>query len=154
MNPKVAIQPLTKELFNEAVEVVLKAGLDTKEEIEHHLQNIDAHYVALDKGKVIGVIGWYQDNVHYATEAMGDKFPGEDAFWVGFFAVDEKYRGQGIGYAMLKELEKVIKEKGMGELWVSSVPETKDYYQKQGFEIFMQGKISGNPKFFYVKKLN
>lgn len=153
MNPKVAIQPLTKELFNEAVDVALKAGLDTKEEIEHHLQHIDAHFVAIDNGKVIGVIGWYQDNVNYAKEAMGDKFPGVGAYWVGFFAVDDKYRGQGIGYALLKELEKVIKEKGAKELWVSSVPETKDYYQRQGFEVFMEGKIGRNPKFFCVKKL-
>ncbi len=153
MNKKVTIKPLTKQLFKEAVDVVLKAGLDTKEEIEHHLQYIDAHYVALDKDKVIGVIGWYQDNMNYAAEAMGNKFPGKDVFWVGFFAVDEKYRGQGIGYALLKELEKVIKEKGAKELWVSSVPETKDYYQRQGFEVFMSGKIGGNPKFFCVKKL-
>ncbi|MBU4016181.1 GNAT family N-acetyltransferase, partial [Patescibacteria group bacterium] len=75
------------------------------------------------------------------------------AYWVGFFAVDDKYRGQGMGYALLKELEKVIKERGAKELWVSSVPETKDYYQRQGFKIFMQGKIGGNPKFFCVKKL-
>ncbi len=153
MDKKVTIQPLTKELFNEAVDLVLKAGLDTKEELEHHLQHIDAHYVALDKDKVIGVIGWYQDNVNYATQALGDKFPGEDAFWVGFFAVDEKYRGQGVGYALLKELEKVLKEKGAKELWVSSVPETKEYYQRQRFEVFMEGKIGGNPKFFCVKKL-
>jgi len=49
------------------------------------LEHIDAHYIALDNKKIIGVIGWYQDNVDYATRAMGDKFPGENAYWVGFF---------------------------------------------------------------------
>lgn len=153
MNKKITIRPLTKKLFKEAVDLVLKAGLDTREEIEHHLQHINAHYVAIDNGGVIGVIGWYQDNVNYANKAMGDKFPGEDVFWVGFFAVDEKYQGQGIGYALLKELEKVIKEKGVRELWVSSVSETKDYYLRQGFKVFMQGQIGGDPKFFCVKKI-
>ncbi|MBU3979008.1 GNAT family N-acetyltransferase [Patescibacteria group bacterium] len=153
MNPKVTIQPLTKELFKEAVELVLKAGLDTKEEIEHHLKHIDAHYVALDKDSVIGIIGWYQDDMNYAADAMGDKFPGVEVYWIGFFAVDDKYRGKGIGYALLNKLEKAIKEKGAKELWVSSVPETKNYYQRQGFEMLMQGKIGDNPKIFCVKKI-
>lgn len=153
MNKKVTIVPLTKKRFVEAVDLVIQAKLDTKEEIEHHLKHIDAHFVALDKDKIIGVIGWYQDTVHYATEAMGDKFPGEEAFWVGFFAVDEKYRGQGVGYALLRRLEMVIKDKGTDELWVSSVPQTKDYYMRQGFTVFLQGKISGNSKIFCVKTL-
>ncbi|MCJ7740215.1 GNAT family N-acetyltransferase [Candidatus Microgenomates bacterium] len=150
---KIIIKQLTNVYFEEAVNLVLKAKLDTKEEIEHHLIHIDAHYVALDKGRVIGLIGWYQDKVNYANEVMGKKFPGEKAYWVGFFVVDEKYRGQGIGYALLKKLEKIIKEKRVNELWVSSVPETKDYYIRQGFKVIMSGKISGNTKFFCVKKL-
>lgn len=150
---KITIKQLSKTFFEEAVNLVLGAKLDTKEEIEHHLKHMDAHYVSLDKGKIVGVIGWYQDNVDYASEAMGDKFPGETAYWVGFFAVDKKYRKQGIGYALIQKIEQVIKEKGTNELWVSSVPETTDYYIRQGFNIVMQGKIGGNPKVFLVKKL-
>jgi len=153
MNSEITIKPLIKNLFKEAVDLVLKAKLDTREEIEHHLKHIDAHYVALDKGKVIGVIGWYQDNVNYANEAMGNKFPGEKAYWVGFFAVDDKYQGQGIGYALINNLEKVIKGKGADKLWVSSVPETSDYYIRQGFKVFMQGIIGGNMKIFCIKEL-
>lgn len=149
---KIKITPLTKDKFNEAVEVVLKAKLDTREEIEHHLQHIEAHYIACDGDKVIGVIGWYQDNVNYASEAMGDKFPGEEAYWVGFFAVGNEYRGQGVGLALLQKLEAVLKEKHITELWVSSVPETKSYYERQGFKLVMDGKINGNKKFFLVKK--
>ena len=150
---KITIKQLTRVYFEEAVNLVIKAELDTREEIEHHLKHIDAHYVALDKERIIGVIGWYQDNVNYATEAMGDKFPGKDAYWVGFFAVDKEHRGHGIGFALLKKLEKVVKKRGADELWVSSVPETKDYYMRQGFKKYMSGKISGNTKFFCVKKL-
>lgn len=149
----IIIKPLTRNLFKEAVDLVVRANLDTRKEIEHHLNHIDAHYVALDDSGIIGIIGWYQDNVQYANESMGDKFPGEKAYWVGFFTVDAKHRGQGIGYALIHKLEMVIKEKGADELWVSSVPETKDYYIRQGYKVFMQGKISGNPKFFCVKKL-
>ena len=154
MNKDIKIQQLTKDRFEEAVSLVLKAELDTKEEIEHHLEHFDAHYMALVKNKIVGVIGWYQDNVNYATKAMGKRFPGIKAYWVGFFAVDGKYQGQGIGYTLISKLEQVIKEKGDDEIWVSSVPETKEYYKKQGFETVMQGEINGNPKFFMVKKLS
>ena len=91
---KIKILPLTKTKLNEAVKLVLAAELDTREEIEHHLEHINAHYMALDGEKVVGVIGWYQDNVKYATEAMGDKFPDEEAYWVGFFAVGKEHQGK------------------------------------------------------------
>lgn len=149
----ISILPLNQDKFHEAVEVVLRAQLDSREEIEHHLQHIDAHYVAVNRDKIVGVIGWYQDNVNWANEAMGDKFPGVEAYWVGFFAVEKEYRGKGIGFALLQRLERVLKEKKQDKLWVSSVPETKSYYEKQGFKPVCEGKISGNQKFFMVKKL-
>ena len=154
MKQNIKITPLTKNKLNETVELILKAELDTREEIEHHLQHLDAHFVAFKEKKIIGVIGWYQDNVNYANEAMGDKFPGKEVYWVGFFAVDSKHRGQGIGFALLKKLESVLKIKQVNELWVSSVPETKEYYERQGFKFFMTGEISGNKKFFLVKYIN
>lgn len=150
---KIKIEQLTEEQFSEAVELVLKAELDTKEEIKHHLNHLEAHYIAKVNNKVVGVIGWYKDNVNYATKAMGDKFPGENAYWVGFFAVDKNYRGQGIGFTLLNKLEKAVKKMGAREIWVSSVPETKDYYLRQGFKLVMTGKINDNYKYFCVKSL-
>ncbi len=146
--------PLTQNLFDDAVSVVLRAQLDTKEEIEHHLSHTDAHIVALDGNTVVGVIGWYQDTLHYADGAMGEQFPGEDAYWVGFFAVDEHYRHQGIGATLLQKLEAMVREQGSDTLWVSSVPETKDYYMSHGFSLVMEGTIHGNQKFFCKKTLN
>lgn len=49
------IIPLTQDKLSEAVEVVLIANLDTREEIEHHLQHLDAHFIAIDGEEVIGV---------------------------------------------------------------------------------------------------
>lgn len=149
----VKITPLTPDKLTQAVELVFNTGLDTKKEIEHHLKQIDAHYIALDGDKIVGVVGWYQDNVNYASRAMGDKFPGTEAYWVGFFAVDKKYRGLGIGGLLLKKLEEVIKLKNTHELWVSSVSETQSYYEKKGFQLVMKGEIAGNLKSFLVKKL-
>lgn len=151
MNP--TIIPLTNKKLQEAIDVIFDTGLDTKEEIEHHLKHIDAHYVALDGNTIIGVIGWYQDNVNYATNAMGDKFPGPEAYWVGFFAVKENYRKKGFGYALLQKLESALRNRGINQLWVSSVPETKNYYRRQNFQLVMEGEINGNKKCFMVKNL-
>lgn len=85
---------------------------------------------------------------------MGDKFPGDDAYWIGFFAVDKQYQGKGIGASLLQKLEDSVKEKGVNELYVSSVPETRSYYEQHGFQIVMDGEISGNKKFFMVKHLS
>ncbi len=150
----IIIKPLTQAQFKEAVELVLRAELDTREEIEHHLKVIEAHYVAMDGDKIVGVIGWYQDNVNYANKAMGDKFQGEEAYWVGFFAVEKEYRGQHIGQMLIRKLEDVVRKKGVSELWVSSVPASVTYYQKHGFSEVVQGKISGEKKHFMVKELN
>ena len=129
------------------------AGLDTQEEIEHHLRHMDAHYVALVGNKVIGVIGWYQDTVHYADTAMGEKFPGQEAYWVGFFAVDKQYQGKGIGSALLQKLEEVMKLQHVSTLWVSSVPETRTYYENKGFTLILDGMIDGKQKHFLSKQL-
>ena len=153
MKGKIAIVPLNKKLFDEAVDLVLVTELDSREEIEHHLEHIDAHFVALDREKIVGVIGWYQDNVNYATKTMGDKFPGEDAYWVGFFAVDKNIRGLGVGFALFKRLEEEVRKMRSDKLYVSSVPETRKYYERQGFKLIMKGEINGNPKYFMVKKL-
>lgn len=84
---------------------------------------------------------------------MGDDFPGEDAYWVRFYAVDPKYQKQGIGKRLLKTIENVVVQKGQKQLWVCYVPKTNTYYERQGFKIVKTGKISGNTKYFMVKKL-
>lgn len=150
---KITVQQMTKAQFGEAVDLVLRADLDTREEIEHHLEDVEAHFVAMDQNKIVGVIGWYQDNVNYAKTAMGDKFPGEDAYWVGFFAVEKEYQGHGVGKLLVQKLESVVRAKGQTKLWVSSVPESKTYYEQHGFSQVMQGEISGNQKYFMKKEL-
>lgn len=102
----IRIFPLTHKRFDEAVDLVLRAKLDSREEIVHHLQHIDAHYIALDGEEIVGVIGWY-----------------------------------------------TVKAMGADKLYVSSVPQTRFYYQRQGFKLLMTGKISGHLKYFMVKDL-
>lgn len=147
------IVSLTEDKLEEAIDLVFNANLDTRSEIEHHLQEVEKHFIAVENNKIIGVMGWYQDNINYAKEAMGDMFPGEDRYWVGFFAVAKEYRGKGIGTRLLQTIENIVTEKGEDELWVSSVPDSQSYYEKQGFQKVTQGKIEGQLMIFLKKEL-
>ena len=84
---------------------------------------------------------------------MGDKFPGTKAFWLGFFAVDKKYRGKGIGFALITKLEKELLKKGADKLWVTSVPETTIYYKRQQFKMVLKANVHGKPRDILVKEL-
>jgi predicted N-acetyltransferase YhbS len=54
----------------------------------------------------------------------------------------------------MQKLETVLAEKQVDKLWVSSVPQTADYYKRQGFKTVIEGEINGNPKVFMVKELS
>ncbi len=149
---KLQIRPLSKETYQSASDLLFELGLDAREEINHHLDEMQKYYVALEGEAVIGVIGWYQDNVNYAKPAMGDKFPGEEAYWVGFFGVDSKYQGQGIGSKLINFLQRELKAMDAVELWVSSVKESTTYYEAKGFERFVSGSINDRPRDFLVKR--
>ena len=147
------IEPLTAKFYNDAVNLLLDLELDTKEEIEHHLADMDAHLICLHEDKVIGVIGWYKDNVNYAKNAMGSYFPGEDAFWVGFFGVKKDFQNHGVGTTLFESMEKAILNKGAIEWWVSSVPDAQSFYEGKGFSDVCTGEINGNKKYFMKKVL-
>lgn len=146
------IQPLTSDRLEESINLVLKADLDTPEQVRHHLEETEKYYIAIKDNKVVGVIGWYQDTMDYATEAMGATFPGKNAYWIGFFAVDKEFQGKGIGAELLKAIEKIVQQKKQKELWVASVVPTKSYYGKHGFAEIHQGTIDGNVMVFMKKE--
>lgn len=144
---------LDDKTYKQAEDLLFELGLDSREEIQHHLDEKEKYFIAIKNDEVIGVIGWYQDNVNYAKDAMGDDFPGEDAYWIGFFGVKREFQNQGVGENLINELEKILRSKDVSELWVSSVPEAVGYYKKNDFVIQIEGEISGNPKVFLKKKL-
>ena len=147
------LRDMTKDDFKESVQLLVDLELDTREEIEHHLEEHEKHTVATSDGKIIGVVGWYQDNMNYASQAMGNQFPGENVYWVGFFGVEKSWQGKGVGSALIQELETTVKNLNTNQLWVVSVPESVGYYESKGFKQKMTGEISGNPKTFLFKEL-
>lgn len=147
------IVPLTSATYKQGGDLLFSLGLDSREEIDHHLDEMTQYFVALEGDKVVGVVGWYQDNVNYAKDAMKEFFPGEDAYWVGFFGVDVSFQNTGVGTDLLKYLESVLLGMNVSELWVSSVTDASDYYQKKGFRTITTGLINNNEKVFLKKEL-
>lgn len=81
-------------------------------------------YVAALKGSVVGTSGYYR---------IGN------SYWLGWFAVNPKCRGLGVGSALLERVEKAVMSKGARELFVytSPLPQFKkagEFYKRKGFE--------------------
>jgi GNAT superfamily N-acetyltransferase len=68
--------------------------------------------------------------------------------------VKEKYRKEGYGSVLLNEVEKIAKEKGCNLVHLDTFDfQAKDFYLKQGYEIF--GVLDDCPiehKRYYMKK--
>lgn len=103
------------------------------------------YYVAMIDGKVAGMSGFY----HYKS-----------SHWLGWFAVDPKYQGNGIGSALLERVETSVRNEGGKKLlvWTSSLPRfnrAKEFYKRKGFKEESGEKYPGHEEddLFFSKKL-
>ena len=88
-----------------------------------------AYYVLFLDKKIIGVSGLYYD---YEDP--------KDIFWMDYFAVSPAFQRQGFGAIMLKNVEKICKNKKARMLIVfAETNQAVNFYQKNGFKIF--GKL-------------
>jgi GNAT superfamily N-acetyltransferase len=77
-----------------------------------------------------------------------------NCLYVDVLWVKEKYRKEGYGSVLLNEVEKIAKEKGCNLIHLDTFDfQAKDFYLKQGYEIF--GVLDDCPiehKRYYLKK--
>jgi len=106
---------------------------DTREEIAKKLQrDPDLFLVAEENGKIIGtVLGGYDGRRGL----------------VYHLAVAESYRGNGLGTALMTELESRFKAKGCYKYYLLVTPDNlgvMDFYRRMGWEempVFIMGKV-------------
>lgn len=85
----------------------------------------DEVYVALLGDDIVGVIGYSRD---YLSSDSG--------YWLGWFAVKEKYRRRRIGNRLLRRVERDLKAQGQRKVFVSTEDSNsvaKTFYTWNGF---------------------
>ena len=91
--------------------------------------------------------------VSYCTFSKFDDIqPTELTPWIGFVYTFEKFRGHRYAGKLFREAERLAKERGVKEIYLST--NHTGLYEKYGFEYkTMLDDIDGNPSRIYVKKV-
>ncbi len=118
-------EPKTKEDFDKYYDLrwrILRKPWDQPKGSEKDdLEDESIHLMACDSGVVCGVA-----RAHFNS-------PGEAQ--IRYMAVDEPYRGKGIGSKLLDELEKRIKQKSGRQVTLNARENALGFYEGHGYEI-------------------
>ncbi|RLF63293.1 MAG: GNAT family N-acetyltransferase [Thermoplasmata archaeon] len=79
------------------------------------------HLMVCDEDEAVGV-----SRLHFNSREEAQ---------VRYMAVDERYRGKGIGTMMLAELEKKAREKGASYIILNARENAVDFYRKNGYDV-------------------
>lgn len=85
--------------------------------------NMFFRFVAVDKSKIVGFGDFKKDG-----ELSG-------------LYVHKDYQGKGVGYSLLKKIEKSARQKGIKKLFLFSTITAKDFYKNHGYKIIKKTKI-------------
>lgn len=142
----VQIESLTEKTKYEARDLVVKADIGPSlrvikffnKSLRQQHNNI---FLAMVDDHIVGIIGWYIDDGHWAGKSLGKLFPyGNDIYWVSYFAVIEEYRGKGIGKILMEKLFGEMKKKHAKVLWVYT-RKARGFYEKMGFQFVTRTHI-------------
>lgn len=122
------VEPKTKEDFDKYYDLrwrILRKPWDQPKGSEKDdLEDESIHLMAYSGGGVCGVA-----RAHFNS-------PGEAQ--IRYMAVDEPYRGKGIGARLLGELEKRIKQKGARQVTLNARKNAVGFYENHGYEIVVK----------------
>ncbi|WP_028551985.1 GNAT family N-acetyltransferase [Paenibacillus sp. UNC451MF] len=103
--------------------------------------------------------GRYQEVNLFLKNAAGQIFGGitGEICWnwceIHYLFVNEELRKQGYGKKLLAEAEKIAKEKKCEFIKLDTLSfQAKDFYIKQGYEVFGTIQNAGRHKHYYLKK--
>lgn len=143
-----AIFPSEKILPSEMFEASLnKEKFKNFIKLEKDIKTLE-YFLALDhKENVLGTSGLYSL-----------KTDEKDSYWLGWYCVDEKYRGRGVGKLLLDIAINEAKKRGKRflKLYTSTNPleaKAQEIYEKNGFYITDQERVKeGEYETFFRKK--
>ncbi len=95
---------------------------------------------AVEAGKIIGSVKGYEEN---------------GTCYIGRLIVSEEHQNKGIGTSLLKSIEKEFSYVTRYELFTGKKSEKNLYlYQKNGYRIFKEEKLSEKTTLVFLEKLN
>ena len=108
-----------------------------KEEFDD-IDDISTHLVCFDNDKAVATMRFYtHDNSKY---------------YIGRLAVIKSYRGRGIGSLIIKEAERLIKERGGVQVMLHSQCQAQPFYACLGYNAFGESDFDEDCPHQWMKK--
>ena len=76
-----------------------------------------------------------------ADEVLSEKIEDEKSLYITGIDVEEKYRGEGYGEYLYKEIEKYAKEKGAKYITLGAITSALNFWKKMGFQVHSFGNF-------------
>lgn len=131
---------LTNHLPEDAKQLRIEIFVDEQgfEEEFDEIDDISIHVVC------------YKNNLPIAT---GRTFKKDDnTYKIGRIAVKKEFRGQNLGFEIIKKIEEVVLEQGALKTALSSQYQAFGFYEKCGYKIVGEPYLEENAKHIYMEK--
>ena len=95
-------------------------------------------------------IGFWRHNFLTAVADIVLSYPDSDTAFIGFFMVDIKYQGRGVGSALISDIMSQLKEQGFSRVQLGidkGNPQSESFWIRNGF--FKTGKEFSDGTVFY-----
>ncbi len=100
--------------------------------------------------------GFFDGDVLVAIMDLVEGYPTDDITYIGFFMMNPEYQGKGIGSFIVSEVLIYLKLIGVKKIHLAiddGNPQSKHFWQKNGFKIIGDVEIHGYTKLIAEKQL-
>ena len=91
------------------------------------------HFAAFDGDAVVGVVTTFPENTPLAPGRRGEHFRG--------MAVDDGYRGVGVGKLLMRAVVDAARSRGAEVLWANGRDTALGFYERIGFRVVGDGFV-------------
>ena len=95
-------------------------------------------------------VGFFRDRDLVAVMDLIDGYPEPDTAYIGFFMMDQRYQGKGIGSAVIRDAAAYLKTAGKKAIRLaidSGNPQSLHFWRKNGFTVIAEADADGWKKF-------
>ncbi len=140
------IRPVqAEEIYDLRMSVLIAGTNRTSPQFPGDLDPGTLHFGAVDGERIIG-----------CATFIPSEWMGQLAWQVRGMATDPQYLGKGVGSAVLRHAEEVLRSRGRPFLWCNARTQAVGFYLKQGWRIVSKEFVITNvgPHFKMMKELS